>query len=73
MDEMKAPLKTVLNLKVGDTLMLNAPAEAPVTLKCGPMALTTARVGRLGQSVALRVDKPIAAATRRAMMMMEGR
>ncbi|MBU6406698.1 MAG: flagellar motor switch protein FliM [Alphaproteobacteria bacterium] len=72
MDDMKAPLKTVLNLKVGDTLMLNAPAEAPVVLKCGPMALTTARVGRLGQSVALRVDKPVAAAARRAMIMMEG-
>jgi len=72
MDDIKAPLKTVLNLKVGDTLMLNAPAEAPVVLKCGPMALTTARVGRLGQSVALRVDKPVAAAARRAMIMMEG-
>ncbi len=73
MDEMKAPLKTVLNLKVGDTLMLNAAADAPVTLKCGPMALTTGRAGRLANSVALRVDKPIAAASRRAMLLLEGR
>jgi flagellar motor switch protein FliM len=73
MDEMKAPLKKVLNLKVGDTLMLNAPQDAPVTLKCGPMALTTARIGRLGQSIALQVDRPIAAASRRAVLLMEGR
>jgi flagellar motor switch protein FliM len=73
MGEMTAPLKKVLDLKVGDTLMLNAAADSPITLKCGPMALTTARAGRLGQNVALRVDRPIAAASRRAMMLMEGR
>ena len=73
MDEYKAPLKSVLNLKVGDTLMLNAAPESSVVLKCGPMALTTGKVGRLGGTVALRVDKPIAAASRRAMLMMEGR
>ncbi|MFZ4122402.1 MAG: flagellar motor switch protein FliM [Caulobacterales bacterium] len=73
MDEMTAPLKTVLDLKIGDTLMLNAAAEAPVTLKCGPVALTSGRAGRVGHSMALRIDQPVADASRRAVLIMEGR
>jgi flagellar motor switch protein FliM len=73
MDEMTAPLKTVLDLKIGDTLMLNAATEAPVTLKCGPVALTSGRAGRVGHSMALRIDQPVADASRRAVLRMEGR
>jgi flagellar motor switch protein FliM len=67
LDEMKAPLSSVLGLKVGDTLTLNAVPGAPVTLKCGDVALTEGRAGSLNASVAVRVDRPLASAARAAM------
>jgi len=68
LDEMKAPLSTVLNLKVGDTLMLNAPPEAAVEIKCGDVTLTQGRVGRINQSVAVRVEGPLQTSARAAML-----
>lgn len=67
LDEMTAPLRTVLDLKVGDTLMLNAAPESPVELKCGDVALTRGRAGRINQNVAVRVDQPLPALARAAL------
>jgi flagellar motor switch protein FliM len=68
LDEMTAPLSSVLNLKVGQTLMLNAAPEAHVELKCGPAQLTRGRVGRINQNVAVRVEQPLQMAARAALM-----
>jgi flagellar motor switch protein FliM len=68
LDEMTAPLSSVLNLKVGQTLMLNAAPEAHVELKCGPAQLTRGRVGRINQNVAVRVEQPLQIAARAALM-----
>ena len=68
LDEMKAPLSRVLNLKVGDTLMLNSVPDGPVSLKCGDVALTSGRVGRINQSVAVRVEQPLQTVARAALM-----
>lgn len=62
------PLKRVLDLRVGDTLMLDAPPDAPVMLKCGAVELSEGKVGRMGHSLAVRVDRPIALATQQAVM-----
>ena len=35
LDEQQMPLSKVLNLEVGETLILNANAESPVQIKCG--------------------------------------
>jgi len=66
LDEQQAPLSSVLNLKVGDTLMLNAGPESEVSIRAGSVPLTTGRIGRKGQHVAVRVEGPITtdAATR---------
>jgi len=73
LDETKQPLKTVLDLKVGDTLMLDAPPDSPVTLKCGLVDLVEGKVGRMGHSLAVRVERPITPATQQAVMKLGGR
>jgi len=59
LDEQSAPLSSVLNLKVGDTLMLNATPDSEVSIRAGSIPLTTGRMGRKGQHIAVRVEKPI--------------
>lgn len=59
LDEQLAPLSTVLNLKVGDTFMLNATPDSDVSIRCGPIPVTTGRMGRKGQYIAIRVEAPI--------------
>lgn len=68
LDELNVPLQRVLGLKVGDTLMLDAPQEAPVTLKCGAVELSKGRVGRMGHSLAVRVERAITTAAQKALV-----
>ncbi len=73
LDEHKEPLHKVLGLKVGDTLMLDAAPDAPVLLKCGAVELSQGKVGRMGQSLAVRVDRAISPAMQQAVMKLGGR
>jgi flagellar motor switch protein FliM len=59
LDEQSAPLSSVLNLKVGDTLMLNAAPDSDVSIRAGSIPLTTGKMGRRGQHIAVRVEGPI--------------
>ena len=68
LDEITAPLKQLLNLNVGDTLMLNAAPDAHVEVTCGATPVTRGRVGRIGHTVAVRIEQPITHETRRTMM-----
>jgi flagellar motor switch protein FliM len=71
--ECKQPLGKMLDLKVGDTLMLDAAPGAPVKLKCAAVDLTAGHVGRIGPSLAVRVERPITPAAQHAVMKLEGR
>lgn len=73
LDQLTAPLKQLLELKVGDTLMFNAAPDAPVEIVCGAAPLTQGRVGRIGHCVAVRVEEAVTPATRRAMLQRLGR
>ncbi|WP_297800683.1 flagellar motor switch protein FliM [uncultured Brevundimonas sp.] len=70
LDEQQMPLSKVLDLKVGDTLMLNATPDSDVTVKAGSVNLTVGKMGRRGQHVAVRVEAPI---TTEAAMRVAGR
>jgi flagellar motor switch protein FliM len=72
LDELKQPLRAVLDLKVGDTLLLDAQPDAPVTLKCGAVDLSQGRVGRMGHNLAVRIEKPLAPAAQQALMKLGG-
>jgi len=72
LDEMKEPLHKVLNLKVGDTLMLDAAPEGVVRLKCGAVELSQGRVGRIGHSLSVRIENAISPASQQALMKLGG-
>lgn len=57
--ETRLPLKKVLSLEVGDTLMFEARANELVGLRCGDWTLTHGRVGRIDDRIAIQVARPL--------------
>ena len=57
--EAELPLRRLMALNVGDTLMLDLKSDAPVIVRCGDTMLTEGRMGRVGDRVAVRVGKPL--------------
>src|ERR1043166_1993119 len=57
--EAELPLRRLMSLNVGDTLMLDLRSDACVTVRCGDVALTEGRMGRVGDRVAVRVTRPL--------------
>jgi flagellar motor switch protein FliM len=57
--EAELPLRQLMALEVGDTLTLDLKPDALVTVRCGDVALTEGRMGRVGDRVAVRVTKPL--------------
>ena len=67
LDEQKIDLRRVLDLKVGETLMLNATPDSLVEVRAGEVPLTRGRMGRRGQNIAVRVEAPLTPAAKRAL------
>jgi flagellar motor switch protein FliM len=59
LDEQIMSLNKIMNLKVGETVMLNATPESKIEMRCGGVPLLKGRMGRVGSSVAVRVDEAI--------------
>jgi flagellar motor switch protein FliM len=59
LDEQTMPLNQIMNLEVGQTVMLNATPDSRIELRCRGVPLLTGRMGRVGSSVAVRVDAAI--------------
>jgi len=57
--EARLPLRRMMQLEVGDTLMLELKPDAMVTVRCGDVTMTEGRMGRVGDRVAVRVGKPL--------------
>ena len=57
--EMMLPLKQVMSLKVGDTLMFEAKPSDLITVRCGDWALTQGRMGRVDGHIAVQVTRPL--------------
>jgi flagellar motor switch protein FliM len=57
--EAMLPLKRMMRLEVGDTLMLEMKSDAVVRVRCGDVTLSEGRMGRVGDRVAVRVSKPL--------------
>ena len=56
LDEQRMPLSRIMNLEVGQTIMLGAGPDSPIELRCGGVPLLKGRMGRMGTSVAVRVE-----------------
>jgi flagellar motor switch protein FliM len=57
--EAKLPLRQLMELKLGETLLLGIKADANVSVRCGDVILTEGRMGRVGDRIAVRVAKPL--------------
>ena len=57
--EAQLPLRQIMKLDVGDTLMLELKSDAAVIVRCGSVTLTEGRMGRIGDRVAVRVGKTL--------------
>ena len=53
------PVKKVLDLKVGDTLVFDVRGDPLVNLRCGDMLVTQGRIGRMGDNMAIEVARPL--------------
>jgi flagellar motor switch protein FliM len=72
LDEITTPLRKVLDLKVGDTMMLDAAPDSIVSLKCGQVELSEGKVGRIGHALAVRIDRALSPASQQAMLKIGG-
>ncbi len=53
------PLKRILDLDVGDTLMLDMKSDSLVELRCGEFLVTQGTMGRAGEHVAVQIARPV--------------
>lgn len=67
LDEQQVPLSRVLNMQVGDTLMLNATPDSLVELRAGAIPLTRGRMGRRNHAIAIRAEAPLTPAAKKAV------
>src|SRR5258705_2523254 len=67
LDEQQLGLKQELDLKVGDTLMLNPTPDSLIELKAAPIGLTRGRMGRRNSHIAVRVEPPLTHSARQAV------
>jgi flagellar motor switch protein FliM len=70
LDEQQVPLKQILELKVGDTIMLNATPDSLIELRAGAIPLTRGRMGRRNSQIAVRVEAPLTPNARAAVQRM---
>ena len=59
LNELMLPIGRVMNLKEGETLLLNCGAEDPVQLKCGETPLTLGSLGRVKEQIAVSVTRKL--------------
>jgi flagellar motor switch protein FliM len=59
LDEQTMPLRQVMDMQVGQTLMLGATPESRIHLRCRGVPLLTGRMGRVGTAVAVKVDEAV--------------
>ncbi|WP_332684962.1 flagellar motor switch protein FliM [Bosea sp. (in: a-proteobacteria)] len=57
--ECTMPLKRVMNLEIGDTLMFDARPESVASLRCGEFIVSEGRIGRVDDKIAVQVVSPL--------------
>lgn len=59
LDERSVNIGEILRLKVGSTILFDRPSNGNVTLKCGDVALTHCKLGRVGNKIAVSLTESI--------------
>ena len=55
LEEQMLTLRDVMNLQIGQTLMLSSTPESEIELRCGGISLLNGRMGQLGGNIAVKV------------------
>jgi len=53
------PLRQIVNLKPGDTVLFDVKSDPIVQIRCGDQKVTEGRMGRIGDSIAVQVLRPL--------------
>ncbi len=53
------PLRQIVNLKPGDTVVFDVKPDPVVQIRCGDQRVTEGRMGRIGESIAVQVLRPL--------------
>ena len=59
LDEQIMPLNKIMNLEVGQTVLLNATPDSKIEMRCRGVPLLRGRMGRAGNAVAVRIEDAI--------------
>jgi flagellar motor switch protein FliM len=59
LDEITLPLGEIMNWKIGSQIVLDAQPNSTVQVRCGEFSMFTGRMGRRGQSMAVKIDGKI--------------
>ncbi|MBX3455515.1 flagellar motor switch protein FliM [Ferrovibrio sp.] len=59
LDEQVMTLGQVMNLEVGKTIMFNAAPESTIMMRCGGVPMVEGRMGRMGNNIAIKIDRSI--------------
>jgi flagellar motor switch protein FliM len=70
LDELPMTLNQVMNLEVGQTLLLNASPTSRIEMRCGGVPLLNGRMGRVGHQVAVRIESAV---NQKELLAIEGR
>lgn len=57
--ETRLPLRRVMSLQIGETLMFDVRPDSLALLRCGDFACTEARVGKVDDKIALQIVNPL--------------
>ncbi|CAH1676326.1 Flagellar motor switch protein FliM [Hyphomicrobiales bacterium] len=57
--ETQMPLKRVMKLEIGDTLMFDTRPDSTVSLRCGDFIVSEGRIGRVDDKIAVQVTSPL--------------
>jgi flagellar motor switch protein FliM len=61
--ETKIPLRKVVDLKEGDTILFDIKSDPVVQIKCGDQKVTEGRMGRMGENIAIQIMAPLIQST----------
>ncbi|MGB1540409.1 MAG: flagellar motor switch protein FliM, partial [Rickettsiales bacterium] len=67
MHETKMPLGEIMRLQVGTTVILNCKPEDEIKLKCGSVELTTGKLGKTEDKVAIRLSNPVSESAKESL------
>lgn len=59
MDEKEISLGDVMQFKVGNTLLLDRSPDDEVMIKCGGITVTTGKVGKMGDNIAVSINEAV--------------